>query len=437
MTKKTLNVLELNNIDIYGKRFNGYDLVDYIDANEHDVSAKMIVNHKLSKSHNVVPLYPDGMEGADYKIERLEQRRGIKNQISIAEEALVRLPEYKKADILHFHMYHNMLLPIDFLLRIPADKKIILDLHDTFWLTDNKIPMLEVFRYADKNKAKLDEQRRQVLSKIDATLVLHSPMMADLSKKSMATKNLEDVRLIDFGIDTKIFRPLNKQRVLRKKYGIPEENIVLFCRAQKEFKGTDYIVAALKNTDFTRPITIMTVNGKGFFDEIAERYQVLDMETVADERKMVELYNLCDIFLAPSTEESFGFMAVEAMSCEKPVIVFDGTALPTTTGAPNIGYAVEPTSAALSNAIDYLIKKDAERLRRGKLGREMVRDKYNLKKYFEANLKLYRELGQKEKRQIDNGVKDYDKCRYRANKARYWWVRGENYAKQNLRRILK
>lgn len=385
MTKR---VLELNNVDIYGRRFNGYSLTEYFNHSSKDFSAKFLVNHKYSKDPDVVELFSsDDLANFDWQIEPLEEKLFIKNQISITEDALVSHPLYQSADLIHFHMYHNMHLPIEFLTRI-KDKSVVIDIHDTFWLTDEHIPMLEVFKYSDQNKTSLDAQRKRVLNSIDADFVVHSPFMLNLFKKSDATKNLR-VHLIPFGIDTEIFRP---QNVSRKKYQIPDDSFVIFCRSQKEFKGIDYIESALKNLKTNRDITIVTVGVKGLLDSIKDEFHLIELGTLNSEAELAEVYNLSDLFLAPSTEESFGFMAVEAMSCEKPVVVFEGTALPDTVNAPEIGIATKRNAKELKKAIEQLLNNPAECKSRGEAGHKFVLKNYTEEKYFKSYEKLFQNL---------------------------------------------
>lgn len=402
-------ILELNNFDLYGRRFNGYSLQEYINQHPQiNLSAKMLVNNKIGDCANVIQILTKQQANYDLiNIEETEKKLYIKNQISISEEALVRHPLFQQANILHFHMYHNMHLPIEFLMRIPPEKQIVIEMHDTFWLTDDNIPMLKVFDYADgPNKKSLDAQRKRVLNSVDAHFIAHSPYMIDLINKSSVTKNL-DVKLINFGINTNIFKPLNNSDALRQKYGITKNDIVLFCRSQLEFKGTTYILDALKRLPkLKQNIVILTVSAKHILDPVSDRYKILEFGNVSDENKMVELYNLCDIFLSPSTEESFGFMAAEAMSCGKPVIVFNGTALPYTVHAPEIGVSVNRDAQELMNAILNLINNPSERLHRGKLSREFVLKNYNEQRYFNSYIELFKKLATSSPRRVIPNPKD-------------------------------
>lgn len=398
-----INVLEINNLDIYGKNFNGYSIAEYIDKHpELNINAKLLVNHKFSKQKFVAELFKyHSLENFDWKIEEIEKNLGIKNQISISEDALISHPLYQSADILHFHMYHNCSLPIEFLTRIPSDKKIIIDVHDTFWLTDEKIPMLEVFAHADgANKKALDAQRKRVMNSIDAELVVHSKYLLEQIKKSSVTKKLKTT-LINFGIDTDIFKPLENRMKLRKKLHINPDEVVLMCRAQREFKGIDYIEKALKIIHSNIPITIIAIGGaKGLLNSVKDNYRIIEPGAIDTEAKLAELYNVADVFLAPSTEESFGFMAAEAMACEKPVIVFEGTALPDTTGAPEIGVVTERDPEALAHAIQDIVDRPEERIKRGKDGRTFVIKNYNKQGYFDNYIHLFKHVAKNKTRKI-------------------------------------
>ena len=410
-------VLELNNIDLHGSRFNGFDIQKFVNAKSRKIFVQQIVNHKETNDKNVIELFKNrymtefthAMSGAEAEIMR------TKGMLSITGAALENSVYYKRADILHFHMYHNMLMPNHFLEYVPAGKQIILDLHDTYFLTDDckcqsckkrrgssePIKMLEVFRFANDNCHPLNNQREQILNSIDATFIVHSSFMLDLFKRSPITKDIKNVRLVPFGIDSDKFVNRGDNAKLREKYKIPKDNIVLFCRAQKVFKGIEYIEQALALMDEKQQISVVTVSEIGHLNSLKDKYQIIDLGVTGEEDKLIELYNLCDVFLAPSTEESFGFMAVEAMSCEKPVIVFDGTALPSTTFAPKCGYVVPKGDVeGLKKAIEFMITNKGERERRGKLGRKLVLEHYKVEDYYQRNLELYESLSDKKSRRV-------------------------------------
>jgi len=53
--------------------------------------------------------------------------------------------------------------------------------------------------------------------------------------------------------------------------------------------------------------------------------QAIDKGGGVTEEKMVEIYNLMDVFVLPTAGEGFGIPTVEAMACGKPVIITNYT----------------------------------------------------------------------------------------------------------------
>ena len=107
-------------------------------------------------------------------------------------------------------------------------------------------------------------------------------------------------------------------------------------------------------------------------------------------------------------------MAVEAMACHKPVIVFDNTSLPSVTFAPDCGVLVEnKNSQKLMEAIKMLIEDPAERNRRGELGRKIAQEHYDLNNYNKKLLEIYhsalkRKHIKAEKSLLDNNIDEND-----------------------------
>ena len=133
----------------------------------------------------------------------------------------------------------------------------------------------------------------------------------------------------------------------------------------------------------------MTCGKKNLISKLKDKYRIIELGTIENE-ELFNAYSACDIFLMPSTAESFGMMAIEAMAFSKPVIIFDNTALPAVTHAPDCGYLVEnKNSKKLALAIKELLGNELERQRRGALGRKIVEEKYNIETYNKNIEKLY------------------------------------------------
>ena len=111
--KKT-KILEVTQIDLIGKRYNGYDMIHDLDSKKYEI--KQAVIEKLSNDKNVINLlHNTGEQIIMEKCKALEEKLSIKNVISITSPILLKQKEYKEADIIHFHQFHNANLSLPFL----------------------------------------------------------------------------------------------------------------------------------------------------------------------------------------------------------------------------------------------------------------------------------------------------------------------------------
>ena len=432
-----VKVLEVNNIDLPGRRFNGYDLID--NTNDKNISIKQAVIYKKSNNNKVVKLLKkyEHMLMLE-KIEKFEtDELSVHSNLSITSPALINSLEYKETDILHFHMFHNTKLSLISLLQICNEKKVVMSFHDPWSITGRCVHFGEcmkwktgckdcknintLFTFKKDNCNFMWKLKKMVYEKINPEIVVSSKYMYDLIKESPLTKHFTNVYIIPLGIDLDFFNDKIGREEARKKWNIPNDDIVLFLRAQNALKGTSYIVEALKNLKTDKKITVLTCDEKNRFDEVKDKYNVIDLGSI-NNKELLYAYNACDMFLMPSTGETFGMMAIEAMACSKPVVIFDNTALPAVTFAPECGVLVEnKNSEKLKEAIEYLINNPEERKRRGTLGRQICEENYSVNKYNRSLIDLYKNIGKIKKNEIQlNKInyksKESTKIQYQLNK---------------------
>ena len=409
-----MKILEVNNIDLIGNRFNGYDMMKEI-AND-EIEIKQAVITKLSNNNNVIELLDTPGKQTIYdRIERIERELSIKNVFSITSQLLRNLKEYQEADIIHFHMFHNSNLSLYSLVKIAEEKKVILSLHDPWFLTGRCVHFFDCdkwkegctkcddlstsFPFTKDNCHEMWRLKKKVFEKINVDLVTAAPWTYDLIKQSPILQRQKNVHLIPFGIDYQKFSKVKPEEA-RKKYHIPKDHVVLFLRAQNEFKGTPYIVEALKDLKTNKKITVLTCDNKGLLEEIKNKYRVIDLGPIKD-KEMINAMNACDIFLMPSIGESFGMMAIEAMACKKPVVVFNNSALPSVTHAPECGYLVKNRdSDDLRKAIKYLAEHPEDREKRGTLGYKIVKEEYAIDVYNQRIKDLYEQVYNRKKKPV-------------------------------------
>lgn len=109
--------------------------------------------------------------------------------------------------------------------------------------------------------------------------------------------------------------------------------------------------------------------------------------------KLVDLYNLCDIFLLPSRLEGFGYAVAEAMACAKPVVCTDSSSLPELVVNHKGGFLCKQDDVAdFAEKIKTLGEAPKLRQLMGEFNRERILKNFTLQKTAESYLRLYQRL---------------------------------------------
>jgi len=411
---------------LIGKRFNGYDMLSELDRSRFDI--KLMVIDKNSDNNEVVNLLDKRslLNMYHHMIEFETKTLSIHSNLSITSPALINSTEYKNCDIVHFHMFHNTRLSIFSLLKISREKKVIITLHDPWFLTGRCVHFYEcekwksgcvncpdlstLFPFSEDNCHKNWKLKKTIFDQIDAAIIVSSQWMYDLVKSSPVFEHQKKIHIIPFSVDADIFKEKFAKNKVRKHFKIPVNDVVLFLRAQNEFKGTEYIVEALKILNTDKSITILTCDNKGLLKDIEEKFNIVELGLIHDD-EMIKAFNCCDIFLMPSKGESFGMMAIEAMACSRPVIIFNNTALPSITFAPECGVVANNRDPVdLCNKIEFLLNNPEECTRRGRLGRKLVEENYCKDDYNKKIEHLYNITAKKEKIDKNDTIIEGDLC---------------------------
>jgi glycosyltransferase involved in cell wall biosynthesis len=242
------------------------------------------------------------------------------------------------------------------------------------------------------NTAFMWKVKEKVYKYSQIELVVASKWMLNMVEKSPLLSK-HKVHYIPFGLDLKIFRP-SDITLAKASLGIPDNTISICFRATKnEFKGLLFIKECLRKIDSKQPICLITFQESGLLDEFKEKFKIIDLGWVNDTSIIVNAYNASDIFLMPSTAETFGMMAIEAMACGKPVITFDGTSLRDVIFAPEGGMSVPKGDIdAFLKELTMLIDNREARDKLGKKALNLANEHYNIEDQYDKTYALYEDV---------------------------------------------
>ncbi|MRR38460.1 hypothetical protein EG829_28195, partial [bacterium] len=133
-----MKVLYVNNVDLQGRRFNGYDLLS--DLQSRGVEGRQVVLTKLSDNPRVTPLLRSGRDEVfNVALHDVERQHGMDNLLFPWGRVLRELPEFAEADVVHYHLIHNDMVSLLDLPELFSRKPSVWTFHDPWAMTGHCI----------------------------------------------------------------------------------------------------------------------------------------------------------------------------------------------------------------------------------------------------------------------------------------------------------
>src|SRR5690349_6227660 len=105
---------------------------------------------------------------------------------------------------------------------------------------------------------------------------------------------------------------------------------------------------------------------------------------------MEELLPLADVFLLPSSSESFGLVALEAMSAEVPVVASNAGGLPEVVDHGSTGYLHDSGhTAGFVSSVLRLLTQEPLRRKMGRAGRRVAIERFNSEEMVNRYIQVY------------------------------------------------
>lgn len=252
------------------------------------------------------------------------------------------------------------------------------------------------------------ERKQKVYSQLDLTVVSPSNWLAGLARKSSLFGQVP-VRVIHNGIDTEVFRPIEKSTA-RALLRLPQDRpLIAFGAvhavddARKGFRELQTALGLL-----AADLTTKSGGGKttvGALPELlvfgssrAPAGVTLPLPThflgrLHDDLTIALAYSAADVFVAPSLEENFSSTVLESVACGTPVAAFDLGGMPDLVQHQENGWlaaAVDPQD--LARGIGWILEEPARRAALGQTARARALERFSLERQCGRYRELYNEL---------------------------------------------
>jgi glycosyltransferase involved in cell wall biosynthesis len=167
--------------------------------------------------------------------------------------------------------------------------------------------------------------------------------------------------VVPLGVDHSEFYPADE-----------EEKFALYVGRIHPHKSLELAVMSMKDAPSdSRLIIAGDIENKYLWykeklKELAEEMNVSGFELILfpSDSRVIQLMQKCSIFLFPSTIDTFGLVALEAMACGKPVVACDRGGVPEIIG--DAGFLLEPDVGQWRTTVSRLFSDSSLRRQMGK-----------------------------------------------------------------------
>jgi len=270
---------------------------------------------------------------------------------------LVKFIKEYNPDVIHLHNLHGNYLNLKILFNylIKVQKPIVWTLHDCWaftgkcahytdvqcykWQTQcNKCPQVQKYPpslFFDQSQTMFEDKKKWFTALKNLTIVPVSHWLEGEVKKSFF-KNNTIIPIYNW-VDHTLFKPSNEN--VKEYYGIASNKfIILGVSASWSFSNDrlkDFIaLSKLISDDMQIVLVGKTTNKKDIPSSI------IHIPYINGTNNLAKIYSNANVYVHVSTEDTFGKVIAEALSCGTPAIVYNTTACPEIVGE-GCGYIVE------------------------------------------------------------------------------------------------
>lgn len=254
--------------------------------------------------------------------------------------------------------------------------------------------------YPDLQPSKIHDAwrtKRELLQKKNSLIILaNSSWSYDVASGEMARLKLDvtsRVRKIRLGAPVEVFKPVDKAAA-RTVLDIKKHHFVIAFSVSslgEERKGGQFLIDALSGLG-RRDITVLVIGNLDVKFDIPGA-EIVSLGYVNDNALLNIALNAADVYVGPSTEETFGQVFIEAALSGTPSIGFNVTGVPDAIRDGVTGILVQPSAVNLRNAVTKLYDDRALCEKLGRWARIYAESEYSIEASYRSLFVAFRECG--------------------------------------------
>ncbi|MGL4881879.1 MAG: glycosyltransferase, partial [Waterburya sp.] len=241
-------------------------------------------------------------------------------------------------------------------------------------------------------------RKQKAWQNLDLKIVTPSKWLADCAKTSSLFKD-KRVEVIPYGLNTDVFRPIDK-KTARKLLQLPQDKqLVLFLSLQAtsdKRKGLQLLQPALQKLSFGNwqdRIELVLVGASKPEKDIDFGFKSHYLGTLTDDLMLALVQSAADVFVAPSIQDNLPNTVLEAIACGTPSVAFKIGGMPDMIEHEQNGYLAKPYEIDdLAQGIAWVIENEERHQKLSARARIKVEKEFTLEIQANRYLSLYKEI---------------------------------------------
>lgn len=313
-------------------------------------------------------------------------------------------------DIVHLHWVNGGFVSVEAVARFNCP--IVWTLHDMWGFTGGchysqgcdrytkscgSCPILHSDREYDLSRW-LWRRKAKSWAETNLTIATPSKWLADLARTSSLFQDLR-VEVVHNGLDTQVYRPIDRQQA-RDWLGLPQDKkIVLFgavSATSDKRKGFHLLIPTLQQLkQQLDPESVeLLVFGSSQPASIPDfGFKARYLGKLYDDISLALLYSAADVFVAPSVEDNLPNTVVEALACGTPCAAFKIGGMSDMVEHEQNGYLATPYQTEdLARGIAWLLADSDRWQKLSTAAVKQAKQKFTVEKQAANYLQIYQEI---------------------------------------------
>jgi glycosyltransferase involved in cell wall biosynthesis len=230
---------------------------------------------------------------------------------------------------------------------------------------------------------------------LDLAIVSPSSWLAKCARRSSLFKDLR-IEVIPTGIDTRMFKPINR-RIAREFFNLPQDKLIILFGAwenttNKGFHRLWQALQSLVNSDLKDKVELVVF---GFSQPINQPDLSFHHYYLGRLKHdiMPMVYSAANVFVAPSRSETFALTVLESLACGTPVVAFDTTGPKEVITHKRNGYLAKPYEVEdLARGITWVLEDGKRHQNLSCHAREKIEQEFTLESMVNRYRTLFNEI---------------------------------------------